>query len=42
MPFYSQYNKQGLSYVISSDTVYYNKCVCLKTKCDVTGSTLNN
>jgi hypothetical protein len=38
MPFYSQYNRQGLTYIISLDIIYYSKCIYLKIKCNITGS----
>ena len=42
MPSYSYYNRQGLSYIISLNTVYYSKCVYSKIKYNVSGLTPNN
>ena len=35
MPSYSHCNRQGLPCVVSSNTVHYGECICLKTKCNI-------
>jgi hypothetical protein len=42
MPSCSCCNRQGLSCVVSLNTVYCGECVCSKIKCNISGSTLNN
>jgi hypothetical protein len=42
MPFYSYYNRQGLTYIISFNTIYYKEYIYLKIKYNIISLTFSN